>query len=73
VRQSVSWRAVSRPRHEVLLARDAELLAWVKAADKLDAYSKWAMELAVGNREFAMAKRQLGETLRGLDMPEVGY
>jgi 5'-deoxynucleotidase len=33
--------------------RDPELLAWVKAADKLDAYLKCAMELAVGNREFA--------------------
>jgi 5'-deoxynucleotidase len=29
------------------------------------------LELAVGNREFAVAKRQSGETLRGLAMPEV--
>ena len=45
----------------------------MKAADKLDAYLKCAMELAVGNREFAMAKRQFEDTLRGLDMAEVDY
>ena len=53
--------------------RDAELLRWVKAADKLDAYLKCAMELAVGNREFATARRQLEQTLRELGMPEVDY
>ena len=53
--------------------RDPDLLAWVKAADKLDAYLKCAMELAVGNREFAVAKRQLERTLRELGMPEVDY
>jgi 5'-deoxynucleotidase len=53
--------------------RDPDLLAWVKAADKLDAYLKCAMELAVGNREFAMAQRQLEQTLQELGMPEVDY
>ena len=53
--------------------RDPDLLAWVKAADKLDAYLKCAMELAVGNREFAIAKRQLEQTLRELGLPEVDY
>ena len=53
--------------------RDAGLLRWVRAADKLDAYLKCAMEVAVGNREFAVAQRQLRETLRGLAMPEVDY
>jgi 5'-deoxynucleotidase len=53
--------------------RDPELLRWVKAADTLDAYLKCAMELAVGNREFAVAKRQLEDKARGLRMPEVDY
>lgn len=54
-------------------ARDPELLRWVKAADTLDAYLKCAMELAVGNREFAVAKRQLEDKARGMGMPEVEY
>ena len=45
----------------------------MKAADKLDAYLKCAMELAVGNCEFAVAKRQLEQTLRELGLPEVDY
>lgn len=53
--------------------RDPELLRWVKAADTLDAYLKCAMELAVGNREFAVAKRQLEDKARGMGMPEVEY
>jgi 5'-deoxynucleotidase len=53
--------------------RDPELLVWVKAADKLDAYLKCAMELAAGNREFGTAKRQLEDTLRALALPEVDY
>lgn len=52
---------------------DEELLCWVKAADKLAAYLKCASEVAAGNREFAVAKRQLEETVRGLHMPEVDY
>ena len=52
---------------------DPDLLAWVKATDKLDAHLKCAMELAVGNREFAMARRQLEQTLRELGLPEVDY
>jgi 5'-deoxynucleotidase len=53
--------------------RDPELIRWVKAADTLDAYLKCATELAVGNREFAVAKRQLEEKARGMGMPEVDY
>jgi 5'-deoxynucleotidase len=53
--------------------RDPDLIRWVKAADTLDAYLKCAMELAVGNREFAVAKRQLEEKARGMAMPEVDY
>jgi 5'-deoxynucleotidase len=53
--------------------RDPELMRWVKAADALDAYLKCAMELAGGNREFAVAARQLEAKARGMNMPEVEY
>jgi 5'-deoxynucleotidase len=51
---------------------DAALL-WVKAADKLAAYLKCAAEVAAGNREFVVAKRQLEETVRSTGLPEVEY
>jgi 5'-deoxynucleotidase len=53
--------------------RDPELMRWVKAADTLDAYLKCAIEYAAGNREFAVAERQLESKARGLGMPEVDY
>ena len=53
--------------------RDPDLIRWVKAADALDAYLKCAMELAVGNREFAVAARQLEDKARAMEMPEVDY
>ena len=53
--------------------RDPALMRWVKAADALDAYLKCAMELAVGNREFAVAQRQLEAKARAMEMPEVDY
>jgi 5'-deoxynucleotidase len=53
--------------------RDPEVMRWVKAADALDAYLKCAMELAVGNREFAVAARQLEDKARAMEMPEVDY
>ena len=53
--------------------RDAELMRWVKAADALDAYLKCAIEFAAGNREFAVAERQLEAKARAMDMPEVAY
>jgi 5'-deoxynucleotidase len=53
--------------------RDPELMRWVKAADALDAYLKCAMELAVGNKEFAVAERQLEAKARAMQMPEVDY
>ena len=53
--------------------REAELMRWVKAADALDAYLKCAIEYAAGNREFAVAERQLEAKARAMDMPEVAY
>jgi 5'-deoxynucleotidase len=52
---------------------DREALRWVRAADKLAAYLKCASEVASGNREFVVAKRQIEETVRALEMPEVEY
>jgi 5'-deoxynucleotidase len=54
-------------------ARSAELMRWVKAADTLDAYLKCASELAAGNREFAVAQRQLEQKLHAMQMPEAEY
>jgi 5'-deoxynucleotidase len=48
-------------------------MRWVKAADALDAYLKCAMEYAAGNREFAVAEKQLEAKARGMGMPEVDY
>jgi 5'-deoxynucleotidase len=53
--------------------RDPALMSWVKAADTLDAYFKCAIEYAAGNREFAVAERQLEAKARGMGMPEVDY
>lgn len=52
---------------------DTDSMIWVKAADKLAAYLKCATELSAGNREFAVAKRQLEVIVRRLGMPEVQY
>jgi 5'-deoxynucleotidase len=53
--------------------RPPELMRWVKAADALDAYLKCAIEFAAGNREFAVAERQLEAKARAMEMPEVDY
>jgi 5'-deoxynucleotidase len=55
------------------LADDTPVAPYVKAADKLAAYLKCQSELAAGNREFAVAARQLEEAVRSLAMPEVEY
>jgi 5'-deoxynucleotidase len=52
---------------------DRDLLSMVKAADKLSAYLKCASEIAAGNREFAVAKRQLERIVRDFHSPEVDY
>ena len=50
-----------------------DLMRWVKAADTLDALLKCRVEMALGNREFAVARQQLEEKVRTLGMPEVDY
>lgn len=63
------------PAYRPLLSHtgDDALMPWVKAADKLAAYLKCAAEVAAGNREFVVAKRQIEAAVHGLQMPEVEY
>ncbi|MBM7094470.1 5'-deoxynucleotidase [Bacillus sp. H-16] len=51
----------------------SELSRYIKAADLLDAYLKCMSELQAGNREFAVAKSQIEDTLQSLEMEEVHY
>lgn len=57
----------------VLEEDDPEVLALVKAADKLSAYLKCQEELKAGNREFQSAADQTLAALRAYDLPELGY
>lgn len=50
-----------------------DLRKYVKAADLLDAYLKCSSELSAGNQEFTVAKRQIEQTLKKLEMEEVDY
>lgn len=52
---------------------DPELYRWVKAADLIEAYIKCLTELSTGNREFVVAKQQVLESLKKMQMPEVDY
>ena len=50
-----------------------ELRRYVKAADLLDAYLKCVTELSAGNREFAVAKQQILQSIHNLNLPEADY
>jgi 5'-deoxynucleotidase len=63
-------QAVYRP---LILEHDPELYKFVKGGDLLDAYLKCISELNAGNSEFSYAKKQILESLRKLEMPEVDY
>jgi 5'-deoxynucleotidase len=52
---------------------DHEWKKYIKAADLLDAYLKCVSELSAGNREFTIAKKQIGESMAKLEMPELDY
>lgn len=52
---------------------EEELSRFIKAADLLDAYVKCVIELSAGNREFVVAKKQIEEKIKGLNMLEVEY
>lgn len=57
----------------VLKEEDPEVLALVKAADKLSAYVKCLEELKAGNMEFKSAAEQIKNALESLHSPELEY
>ena len=61
------------PANNAASPHSGELMRYVKAADLLDAYLKCVTELSAGNREFTVAKRQIGQSIEQLNMPEVRY
>ncbi len=63
-----------RPAFSALLEEtDPEVLALVKAADKLSAHLKCVEELKAGNREFQSAAQQTLEALKSYQLPELDY
>mgnify|MGYP004445869319 CR=1 FL=1 len=63
-----------RPAFSSLLSEtDPEVLALVKAADKLSAYLKCQEELTAGNPEFRSAAQQTLEALQDCQLPELDY
>ena len=57
----------------VITPADPEVIALVKAADKLSAYLKCVEELKAGNREFGKAKEQTWAALKGNPLPALQY
>lgn len=57
----------------VLHEEDPEVLALVKAADKLSAHLKCLEELKAGNQEFGSAAEQTRQALKDYQMPELDY
>lgn len=57
----------------VLKEEDPEVLALVKAADKLSAYVKCLEELKAGNTEFRSAAGQTKKALHTMECPELEY
>lgn len=63
-----------RPAFEPLLREtDPDVLALVKAADKLSAYLKCLEEEKAGNREFKSAAEQTLAALHAYSLPELEY
>ena len=52
---------------------DPELLAIVKAADKLSAHIKCLEEVKAGNNEFTLASEQTRKALEQMDLPALDY
>ncbi|MGM9578250.1 MAG: 5'-deoxynucleotidase [Evtepia sp.] len=80
VEQSAADRLVAmlpdemRPAFGQLLSEtDPEVLALVKAADKLSAHLKCLEELKAGNREFQQAAEQTLRALESYRLPELDY
>jgi 5'-deoxynucleotidase len=61
-----------RPAYAPLLMEPSDdVLPWLKAADRLDAYLKCSIEVMAGNREFSVAKAQCAASLAAMEMEEV--
>ena len=56
-----------------VLESDAELLPFVKAADKLSAHIKCLEEQKAGNTEFDTAARQTWDAMKAMNRPELDW
>ena len=57
----------------LVLEDEAELLPFVKAADKLSAHIKCLEEQKAGNTEFDTAARQTWEAMKAMERPELDW
>ena len=57
----------------LVLEDEAEVLPFVKAADKLCAHIKCLEEQKAGNRDFDTAARQTWDALKSMDRPELDW
>ncbi len=57
----------------LVLEDDAELLPFIKAADKLSAHIKCLEEQKAGNTEFDTAAKQTWESMKAMDRPELNW
>ena len=63
-----------RESYEHLVLEDeAELLPFVKAADKLSAHIKCLEEQKAGNTEFDSAAKQIWEAMKAMERPELDW
>ncbi len=57
----------------LVLEDDAELLPFIKAADKLSAHIKCLEEQKAGNTEFDTAAKQTWESMKAMNRPELNW
>jgi len=57
----------------LVLEEEAELLPFIKAADKLSAHIKCLEEQKAGNTEFDTAARQTWDAMKAMDRPELNW
>ena len=57
----------------LVLEDDAEILPFVKAADKLSAHIKCLEEQKAGNTEFDTAAKQTWDAMKAMDRPELDW
>ena len=66
-------RSIYEPMLKPAKNENTDIRSYVKAADLLDAYLKCESELSAGNGEFAVAKKQIEQSIKKLGMPETDY